>query len=68
MDIIVFKQFMMKMMKEKFFFYSWTDYLKKLFKPLQGISKYHHFIFNQEEPGIIWDWIIERGKLLKSRF
>src|SRR5437763_12346672 len=40
--------------ERKVFFYSWTDYLKKLFKPLQGISKYHHFIFNQEEPGIIY--------------
>ena len=28
--------------------------LKTFFKPLQDISKYHHFIFNQEQPGTIY--------------
>ena len=40
--------------ERKVFFYRWTEYLKKFFKQLQGISKYHHFIFNQEEPGIVY--------------
>ncbi len=40
--------------ERKVFFYSWTKYLKTFFKPLQDISKYHHFIFNQEQPGTIY--------------
>lgn len=40
--------------ERKVFFYSWTEYLKKFFKPLPNILKYHHFIFNQEEPGIVY--------------
>jgi hypothetical protein len=40
--------------ERKVFFYSWTEYLKKIFKPLPNILKYHHFIFNQEEPGIVY--------------
>ena len=40
--------------ERKVFFYSWTEYLKKNFKPLPNILKYHHFIFNQEEPGIVY--------------
>src|SRR5437016_10441320 len=30
-----------------------TKYLT-FFKPLQDISKYYHFIFNQEQPGTIY--------------
>ena len=40
--------------ERKVFFHSWTEYLKKKFKSLQGILKYHHFIFNQEEPGVVY--------------
>lgn len=40
--------------ERKVFFYSWTEYLKKIFKPLPNILKYHHFNFNQEEPGIVY--------------
>lgn len=39
--------------KRRVFFYKWTEYLKSFFKPLIGISKYHHFIFTQENPGIV---------------
>jgi len=34
--------------ERKVFFHNWTEYLKKYFKPLPNILKYHHFIFNQE--------------------
>ena len=40
--------------EKKVLFYSWTKYLKTFFKPLPNILKYHHFIFNQEQPGIIY--------------
>jgi len=40
--------------ERKVFFNSWTEYLKNFFKPLPNILKYHHFIFNQEEPGIVY--------------
>jgi hypothetical protein len=36
------------------FFYSWTKYLKNFFVPLPNILKYHHFTFDQEEPGIVY--------------
>jgi hypothetical protein len=40
--------------ERKIFFHSWTEYLKNFFKPLPNILKYHHFIFNQEQPGTIY--------------
>lgn len=39
--------------ERKVFFYKWTEYLKKIFKQLIGISEYHHFIFMQENPGVV---------------
>ena len=39
--------------ERKVFFYKWTEYLKKIFKQLIGVSEYHHFIFTQENPGIV---------------
>jgi len=40
--------------ERKVFFHNWAEYLKKNFKPLSNILSYHHFIFNQEEPGIVY--------------
>ena len=39
--------------ERKVFFYRWAEHLRKFFKPLPYILKYHHFIFNQKEPGIV---------------
>ena len=40
--------------ERKVFFYRWAEHLRKFFKPLPYILKYHHFIFNQKEPGIVY--------------
>ena len=40
--------------ERKVFFHRWTEYLKNFFKPLSSILNYHHFIFNQEEPGVVY--------------
>jgi hypothetical protein len=39
--------------ERKVSFHNWSEYLRKIFKSLPNILKYHHFIFNQEEPGIV---------------
>lgn len=50
--------------ERKVFFYNWTEYLKNFFKPLPNILKYHHFIFNQEQPGIVYVKKSIDGKLI----
>ena len=31
----------------------WTNYLKEFMHPLSGLKRYHHFLVNSRDPGII---------------
>jgi hypothetical protein len=35
------------------FFYYWTEFFNKMFKPVPNLLKYYHFIFDSECPNII---------------
>ena len=32
----------------------WDEFFSRYFKPVRGISKYHHFRFSSEEPGVVF--------------
>ncbi|XP_070191657.1 uncharacterized protein [Littorina saxatilis] len=52
-------------------FFNWKEYLGKLFRPLLGISKFHHFRTTSAEPGVVyyrdlWDSPELKVNLLKK--
>ena len=53
------------------FFYYWTEFFNKMFKPVPNLLKYYHFIFDSECPNIIkakktLDGELEEIEIIKS--
>ena len=46
--------------------YAWDSYLLTYFRPFKGISKFHHFEFSREQPGVVIASKVSGGE--KTRF